>query len=153
MENSEAFSDSVLGSWSCLIKKCLHFSSPFSLLFGRAGLVFNLCPTLVTPWTVAHQAPLSMWFSRKEYWNGLQFPSPGGIFPTQGSNLRLLFCRMILYHWATQEVPCLDWTNFPITRNRWHASITQIVSWMSYSISDQGGRSWNSPQVRNKQCN
>ena len=29
-----------------------------------------------TPWTVAHQAPLSMGFSRQEYWNGLSFPSP-----------------------------------------------------------------------------
>ena len=31
----------------------------------------------VTPWTVAHQAPPSMGFSRQEYWNGLPFPSPG----------------------------------------------------------------------------
>ena len=31
----------------------------------------------VTPWTVACQAPLSMGFSRQEYWNGLPFPSPG----------------------------------------------------------------------------
>ena len=30
-----------------------------------------------SPWTVAHQAPLSMGFSRREYWNGLPFPSPG----------------------------------------------------------------------------
>ena len=29
------------------------------------------------PWTVAHQAPLSMGFSRQEYWTGLPFPSPG----------------------------------------------------------------------------
>ena len=29
-----------------------------------------------TPWTVAHQAHLSMEFSRQEYWNGLPFPSP-----------------------------------------------------------------------------
>ena len=29
-----------------------------------------------TLWTVAHQAPLSMGFSRHEYWNGLPFPSP-----------------------------------------------------------------------------
>ena len=28
------------------------------------------------PWTVAQQAPLSMGFSRQEYWNGLPFPSP-----------------------------------------------------------------------------
>ena len=33
----------------------------------------------VTPWTVAHQAPLSMRFSRQEYWNGLLFPSPGDL--------------------------------------------------------------------------
>ena len=31
----------------------------------------------VTPWTVAHQAPLSMGFSRQEYCSGLPFPSPG----------------------------------------------------------------------------
>ena len=30
----------------------------------------------VTPWTVAHQAPLSMEFPRQEYWSGLPFPSP-----------------------------------------------------------------------------
>ena len=30
----------------------------------------------VTPWTLAHQAPLSMEFSRQEYWNGLPLPSP-----------------------------------------------------------------------------
>ena len=32
-----------------------------------------------TPWTVAHQAPLSMEFSRQEYWSGLPFPSPGDL--------------------------------------------------------------------------
>ena len=31
----------------------------------------------VTPWTIAHQAPLSTGFSRQEYWSGLKFPSPG----------------------------------------------------------------------------
>ena len=30
-----------------------------------------------TPWTVAHQAPPSMGFSRQEYWSGFPFPSPG----------------------------------------------------------------------------
>ena len=37
----------------------------------------------MTPWTVAHQAPLSMGFPRQEYWSGLTFPSPGG-FPHPG---------------------------------------------------------------------
>ena len=33
----------------------------------------------VTLWTVAHQAPLSMEFSKQKYWSGLPFPSPGGL--------------------------------------------------------------------------
>jgi len=33
----------------------------------------------VTPWTVAHQAPLSMKFSRQEYWSGLPFACPGNL--------------------------------------------------------------------------
>ena len=37
------------------------------------------CPTLVTTWTVACQAPLSIGFSRQEYWCGLPFPSPGDL--------------------------------------------------------------------------
>ena len=38
-------------------------------------LVAKSCLT-VTPWTVTHQAPLSMEFSRQEYWNGLPSPLP-----------------------------------------------------------------------------
>ena len=65
----------------------------------------------MTPWTVAHQAPLSIGFSRQEYWSGLPFPSPG-IFPTQESNPGLphpLHCRQILYCWATREAPERQW--------------------------------------------
>ena len=43
------------------------------------GLVPKSCPTLVTPRTVALQAPLSMGFSREEFWSGLPFPSPGDL--------------------------------------------------------------------------
>ena len=37
--------------------------------------VAQSCPTLVTPWTAAYQAPLSMGFSRQEYWSGVPLPS------------------------------------------------------------------------------
>ena len=37
----------------------------------------------VTPWTVTLQAPLSIEFSRQEYWSGLSFPSPGDL-PNSG---------------------------------------------------------------------
>ena len=50
----------------------------------------------VTPWTVARQAPLSMGFSRQEYWSELSFLLQG-IFQTQGSNPHLLY----LLHWQT----------------------------------------------------
>ena len=33
--------------------------------------------SFATPWTIAHQAPLSMGFPRQEYWRELPFPSPG----------------------------------------------------------------------------
>ena len=48
----------------------------------------------VTPWTVARQAPLSMGFSRQEYWSGCHALLQG-IFPTQGSNP----CLLCLLHW------------------------------------------------------
>ena len=42
-------------------------------------LVAQLCLTLCDPWTVAHQAPLSMGFPRQEYCSGLSFPTPGDL--------------------------------------------------------------------------
>ena len=39
----------------------------------------SLVRFFATPWTVGHQAPLSMGFSRQEYWSGLPFPSPGDL--------------------------------------------------------------------------
>ena len=44
---------------------------------GGDGLVTKFCPTIKTPRTVAHQGPLSMGFSRQEYWSGLPIPSSG----------------------------------------------------------------------------
>ena len=66
---------------------------------GSGGLVAKLCPTLTTPWTVAHQAPLSMEFSRQEYWIG-QLSLLQGIHP--GIEQCLLHCRQILYHLSHQ---------------------------------------------------
>ena len=65
-------------------------------------LVVQSCPH-VTPWTAAHQASLSLEFSRQENWSGLAFLSPGD-FPTQESNPALLHCRQILYHLSHQGI-------------------------------------------------
>ena len=66
----------------------------------------QLCLTLATVWTVAHQAPLSMGFSRQKYWSRLPFPPLGdipnpGIKPT--SSCVSCIGRWFLYHWATRE--------------------------------------------------
>ena len=45
---------------------------------------------------VAHQAPLSMGFSRQDYWSGLLFPSPGDL-PNAGIKPRSPDCRQIFY--------------------------------------------------------
>ena len=78
-------------------KKCLLAllkSQAFSFLVSLSPLVMMFlvlrhliiimkslsCVRLfVTPWTVAHEAPPSMEFSRQEYWSGLPFPSPGDL--------------------------------------------------------------------------
>ena len=73
----------------------------------RVTLSSNVSPIVIqllshvqlfaTPWTVAHQAPLSMKLPRQEYWSGCHFLLQG-IVPTQGSNLHLLLGKQILYH-------------------------------------------------------
>ena len=61
-----------------------------------SGLVTNSNLTLATPWTVAHQAPLSMEHSSKNTGMGYHFLLQG-IFPIQESNPGLLHCRQTLY--------------------------------------------------------
>ena len=58
---------------------------------------FSCCVQLFsTSWTIAHQAPLPMGFSRQKYWSKEPFPSPG-FFPVPGIELSLLCYRRILY--------------------------------------------------------
>ena len=54
-----------------------------------------------TPWTVAYQAPLSVEFSRLEYWSGLPFPSRGDL-PNPGIEPGLPHCRQMLCHLSHQ---------------------------------------------------
>ena len=61
MELCLYFSDFVLYVWVCVY------------VCAQSLSLVQLC---ATPWTVAHQAPLSMGFPRQEYWSGLPFPPP-----------------------------------------------------------------------------
>ena len=63
---------------------CMYGWVPLLFIWNYHNLV-NMCWSLLhiqlfaTPWTVARQTPLSMGFSRPEYWSGLPFPSPGDL--------------------------------------------------------------------------
>ena len=70
-----------------------------------------------TPWTVAHQAPLSMGFPRREYWSGLAFPSSGDL-PNPGIKpLSLVSPALVsgfFTNWASRETlqpPDTGWIN------------------------------------------
>ena len=69
----------------------------------RVQLFLTLC-------TVACQTPLSMGFSRQEYWSGLPCPPPGCLpnSGTEQASNASLHCRQILYHWATGETLEVD---------------------------------------------
>ena len=63
---------------------------------------FSHAQLFVTPWTLAHQTPLSIEFSRQEYWSGLPFPSSGdlpdpGIEPVCVSYVSWI-SKWVLYH-------------------------------------------------------
>ena len=92
---------------------------------GRSGLFFAV------PWTEAHQARLSMDFSRQEYWSGLPFPSPG-----ESSQPRdWTHCRQILYclnHRGSpysQAIPHLG-----IYQKHWNQELKQILTNIHCSI-------------------
>ena len=71
------------------------------------SLLRTMCvPSLVsrvwlfaTPWSVAHQASLSMGFSRQEHWNGLRYPLAGDL-PNPG-----IECLLRLLHWQAGSLP------------------------------------------------
>ena len=58
---------------------------------------FSCIQPFATLWTIAHQAPLSMGFSRREYWSGLLCPSPGRRDQTCVTYVSCIR-RQVLYH-------------------------------------------------------
>ena len=63
------------------------------------------CLTLAIPWTVAHQAPLSMGFSRQGYWSELPFPSPGDL-PDPGIEPASLMSPALAGRFFTTSTTC-----------------------------------------------
>ena len=70
----------------CALMKIIHSLNRY-VSYARPSSRFCCCcfvasvvsDSFVTPWTVAHQTPLSMGFPRQEYWRGFSFPPPGDL--------------------------------------------------------------------------
>ena len=74
---------------------------------AAACVCAHLCPTLYDSRTVAHQASLSMEFSRKEYWSGVPFPPPGDL-PNPGTEPASCLAGISSYKYLTQYTTFLN---------------------------------------------
>ena len=82
-------SDWFLGSFALTIYTDTRHLYQCKLSEYTTVFVAQYVRLFATPWTGAHQTPLSMGFSRQEYWSGLPFPPPGDL-PNLGIKPRSL---------------------------------------------------------------
>ena len=100
-----------LRSWQVSWDKHIHLTFFWEKLHARTAdsSTHSVLSDFVTLWTVAHQAPLSMGFSRQEYWSGLPFPSRGIFWPKDWTILKykidICFLKLIL-QWR-KRVTCM----------------------------------------------
>ena len=96
--------------WLCSVQDCCCLGT-------------KSCPTHGTPWTGAHQAPLSMGFPRQKYWSGLSFPSPGSR-PDPGIESKSpALAGWFFTIWAIREAPLFKiekrWLGICFVQFRW----------------------------------
>ena len=143
----------------------LHLSI---LTSSHVLLVSCLCAVLshssrvrlfATPWTVAHQAPLSMGFPRQEYWSGVPLPSPWDW--TQGSHkptvwdvsnwesMKIMRESLYVSHWQVDslgvlEMPAFSWGVQGMLGEGIHIWSRRVSSWAQRGI----GLTWEAHQVQ-----
>ena len=97
--------------WRVLIRECFSLrpacsQEQFCADSGCACVphCFNRVWLSATPWTVAHQAPLSVGFSRREHWSGLPWPPPGNL-PNPGMKPTSLMSPALAGRFFTTRPP------------------------------------------------
>ena len=116
----------------CRKKYLLSFSRIISKVFYKGvqqkGALLHCCGLsyvwlFVTPWTVAYWAPLSMGFSRREYWSGLPCPPPGDL-PNIGIKPRSPALQRS--HQGSPRI--LEWVAYPFSRaSSWPRNRTRLI--------------------------
>ena len=139
----------------------IHIKTVVKAEISIMVVVVLSCLILWTPLTIIHQVPLSMGFSRQEYWSGLPLPPPEDIFPTQGSNPNCLclppwqvYC-LPLHHlgspskywkWKWKSLSC-DWL-FETAWTTVHGILqARILEWVVFPISRESSPPRDRTQV------
>ena len=106
--------------------------SPVTLSLHCACVLtcFSRVQLFATPWTVVHQAPLSMGFSKQEYWSRLPFPSPGDL-PDAGIEPRSLMFPVL----QADSLPVeLSWKRFLDSRSS-QFQLSHVVTFLPTIIA------------------
>ena len=116
---------------------------------GGGGLISKSHLTLATPRTGAHQALLSMGFSRQEYWGGLPFPSPG--IEPRSPALQAVSCISggFFTHWATREA-CREHMGRCYFRGWWGEDLADVCWRREYSEGERSEATWGERRPRGR---
>ena len=128
----------------------LFLSLPDTLILLDACCHFSHGRLFATPWTLTNQAPLSMGFSRQEYWSELPcLPDPGLEFLTQGLNPHLCLLR-----WHVGSLPLAPSTSRLSCCSLHHSTKTAFSSrlrlhgiWSHHFMGNRWGNSGNSVRL------
>ena len=107
----------------------------FHLKHGVCGQSFSSVRLSVTLWNVAHQAPLSMEFSKQEYQSGLPYPTSGDLPNPEIKSMSLAIAGRFFYHCATWEA-LERWYLRPIhLKNQWSGYL-QYINIIKYKFKN-----------------
>ena len=127
----------MLKNWKCFhnIRNKIRMST-LTISIQKSCLLkmksLSCVQLFATPWTVACQVPLSMGFSRQEYWSGLQFPSPGDL-PDPG--IKLVFPTL-----PADSLPSKPPENPYMQSTSW-----KTPDWMNYKL--EWREKYQQPQI------
>ena len=114
---------------------------PFVIIY-MCALVLSFVQLFATSWTIAHQAPLSLGFSRQEYWNLMPFPPPGNL-PNRGiESTSLAFPALagtfffFFYHCTTWETHYLynSLILFSFVKYSMMSFVKHLLTWLPNSV-------------------
>ena len=107
-------------------------------MLSRVACMLSYIQLFASPWTLGYQAPLSMGFSRQEYWSGLPFLSPGDLrhpgITLMSPNISCIG-RQVLYHCITGKALMLSWVHPYIPIKMYTLYIHYIYIIYRYCIS------------------